>query len=165
MTPRLAWILAVLGIVLCATGANAQRTPPPVSPLAARVDPYVAKPRVIVMTDIANEPDDQMSMVRFLLYSNQLDIEGLIATTSTWMKKQVRPDVIRAVLDAYEQVQPNLVKHHPDFPTAAALRTLVVSGQPTYGMEAVGPEPEKMSEGAQLIIKAADKPDALRSGC
>ena len=29
------------------------------------------------MTDIANEPDDQMSMVRFLVYSNQFDVEGL----------------------------------------------------------------------------------------
>ena len=28
------------------------------------------------MTDIANEPDDQMSLVRFLLYSNQFDVEG-----------------------------------------------------------------------------------------
>ena len=46
------------------------------------------------MTDIANEPDDQMSMVRFLVYSNQFDVEGLVATTSTWMKNKVRPDVI-----------------------------------------------------------------------
>src|SRR5690242_1228189 len=102
--------------------------------LAARVDPYVEKQRVVVMTDIANEPDDQMSMVRFLVYSNQFDVEGLIATTSTWMKRTVRPDVIRSLIDAYEQVQPNLLKHAPGFPAAAALRPLVVSGQPTYGM-------------------------------
>jgi hypothetical protein len=101
----------LLGLAMCASSATAQQM---ASPLAARVDPYVAKPRVIVMTDIANEPDDQMSMVRFLLYSNQLDIEGLIATTSTWMKKQVRPDVIRTVLDAYDQVQPNLAKSPPE---------------------------------------------------
>src|SRR4030095_15319371 len=60
---------------------------------AARVDPYADLQRVVVMTDIANEPDDQMSMVRFLLYSNQFDIEGLVATTSTWMRNKVRPDV------------------------------------------------------------------------
>ena len=53
------------------------------------------------MTDIANEPDDQMSMVRFLVYSNQFDVEGLIATTSTWMRNQVRPDVIQTLVDAY----------------------------------------------------------------
>src|SRR5262249_27708984 len=55
------------------------------------------------------------------------------------------------------QVQPNLLKHQPDYPTADALRAIVVSGQPSYGMEAVGPD--KMSAGAELIIKAADKND------
>jgi hypothetical protein len=40
------------------------------------------KPRVFVLTDIENEPDDAMSMVRFLVYSNQWDVEGLAATTS-----------------------------------------------------------------------------------
>lgn len=37
------------------------------------------KLRVIVLTDIENEPDDAMSLVRFLTYSNQWDVEGLIA--------------------------------------------------------------------------------------
>jgi Protein of unknown function (DUF1593) len=46
--------------------------------LAARVDPYAARARVVVMTDFANEPDDQMSMVRFLVYANRFDVEGLI---------------------------------------------------------------------------------------
>ena len=82
-------------------------------PAASRVDPYVARPRVIVLTDIANEPDDQMSLVRFLVYSNQFEVEGLVATTSTWMKNKVRPDVIHSLLDAYEQVQPNLLRHAP----------------------------------------------------
>jgi Protein of unknown function (DUF1593) len=124
---------------------------------ASQPDPFVARPRVIVMTDIANEPDDQMSLVRFLLYSNQLDVEGLVATTSTWMKRKVRPDVIHSVLDAYEKVQPNLSTHAPGFPTAATLRAVVVPGQPAYGMEAVGRE--KMSPGAELISRAAEKAD------
>ena len=42
---------------------------PSVNQLAARVDPYTERQRVVVMTDIANEPDDQMSMVRFLVYA------------------------------------------------------------------------------------------------
>ena len=67
------------------------------------------------MTDIANEPDDQMSMVRFLVYSNEFDVEGLVATTSTWMRQQVRPDVIRMLVDAYEQVRPSLLTHRPGF--------------------------------------------------
>ena len=122
-------------------------------PAASQPDPYVARPRIVVMTDIANEPDDQMSMVRFLLYSNEFDVEGLVATTSTWMKNKVRPDVILSLLDAYEQVQPNLLKHAPGFPAAAALRAVVVSGQPAYGMAAVGSG--KSSPGAELILRAA----------
>ena len=40
------------------------------------------KIRVFVLTDIENEPDDAQSLVRFLVYSNQWDVEGLVATTS-----------------------------------------------------------------------------------
>jgi len=121
------------------------------------VDPFVPRPRVLVMTDIANEPDDQMSMVRFLLYSNQLEVEGLVASTSTWMKNKVRPDVIRAVIDAYEKVQPNLLKHAPGFPAASALRAIVAEGQASYGMAAVGAD--KVSPGAELILRAALRDD------
>jgi len=139
-----------LGSSLDVRGAE----PPAAAP---QVDPYVARPRVIVMTDIANEPDDQMSLVRFLLYSNEFDVEGLVASTSTWMKNEVRPDVIHSVLDAYEKVQPNSSKHAPGFPTAAALRAVVAAGQPAYGMEAVGRD--KTSAGAELIVRAAEKAD------
>ena len=53
------------------------------------------KQRVIVLTDISNEPDDEQSMVRFLVYSNEYDVEGMIATTSVWLRDKVRPDKIR----------------------------------------------------------------------
>jgi hypothetical protein len=126
-------------------------------PTPSLVDPFVARPRVVVMTDIANEPDDQMSLVRFLLYSNEWDTEGLVAVTSTWMKARVRPDVILSVLDAWAKVQPHLLKHAPGFPTAAALRAVVVPGQPGYGMAAVGEG--RTSPGAELILRAAEKAD------
>jgi hypothetical protein len=137
--------------------AAAQPTPAALDSVGARIDPFVARPRLLVLTDIANEPDDQMSMVRLLLYSNQIDLEGLVASTSTWMKRAVRPDVIRQVIDAYAEVQPNLLEHAPGFPTADSLRKLVTTGQPGYGMAAVGAD--KMSPGAELIIRAADRAD------
>jgi hypothetical protein len=121
------------------------------------VDPFVARPRVVVMTDIANEPDDQMSLVRFLLYSNEWDTEGLVAVTSTWMRARVRPDAILSVLDAWAKVQPNLLKHAPGFPTAAALRAVVVPGPPGYGMAAAGEG--RTSPGAELILRASEKDD------
>jgi hypothetical protein len=138
------------GTVMAPTDADFQR-------LAARVDPFVEKNRVLVLTDIANEPDDQMSMVRFLVYANAFDVEGLVATTSTWMRSRVRPDVIHKVLDAYEKVHPALSGHAQGFPTAASLRSLVTTGLPTFGMADVGTGP--LSPGAALIVRAADKPD------
>jgi Protein of unknown function (DUF1593) len=140
------------------TDLAVSRQPSSPAPPAARADTYMVKSRVVVMTDIANEPDDQMSMVRLLVYANEFDIEGLIATTSTWMKARVRPDVLQSLLDAYGQVQPNLLKHRLGFPAASALRSVVASGQPGYGMAAVGPD--RVSAGAELIIRAAERPDA-----
>lgn len=147
---------ARLALAFCLASSTSIRAagPPPAS---AGVDPHVQRPRVIVMTDIANEPDDQMSMVRFLLYSNGFDVEGLVATTSTWMKDRVRPDVIVSLVDAYESVRPNLLAHAPGFPTAAALRGVLASGQPGYGMGAVGRG--SSSAGSELILRAAAKPD------
>src|SRR5215471_1068 len=145
---------ASVAVLLTIAFAQASQTP---DPLAARVDPYVEKQRVVVMTDIANEPDDQMSMVRLLVYSNEFDVEGLIATTSTWMRRQTRPDVIRMLIDAYDQVRPTLLTHRPGFPSADALRSVVATGQPGYGMAAVGRD--TMSPGAELILRAADNAD------
>ena len=136
LTTNVWTIGAVLGCVVLAYPQAQQPAAP--NPFAARVDPYVEKQRVVVMTDIANEPDDQMSMVRLLVYSNQFDIEGLVATTSTWMKNKVRPDVIHTLIDAYSLVRPKLLEHQPGFPSAESLKAVVVSGQPAYGMAAVG---------------------------
>jgi hypothetical protein len=125
--------------------------------IAARIDPYSPKPRLVVLTDIANEPDDQMSMVRFLVYSNQFDVEGLVATTSTWMRSKVRPDVLDALVARYAEVQPSLRQHDAGFPDPAALKQVIASGQIGFGMDAVGQG--KMTQGAELILRAADKND------
>jgi hypothetical protein len=129
---------------------------PAVNPLASRVDPYAERQRVVVMTDIANEPDDQMSMVRFLVYSNQFDVEGLIATTSTWMKNRVRPDVLETLVAAYGEVRPTLLNTTgiPGRRRTACGHRIGAAG---YGMAAVGPG--KMSRGAELIVSAADEND------
>ncbi|HMB90335.1 MAG TPA: nucleoside hydrolase-like domain-containing protein [Rhodothermales bacterium] len=124
---------------------------------AAMVDSLPGKPRVLVLSDIGNEPDDQMSLTRFLVYANEFDIEGLVATTSTWQRETVRPDIMMQVIEAYGPVQPMLSQHADGFPTAAALKALVASGQPAYGMAAVGEG--KLSPGAELLIHAADRDD------
>jgi cellulose-binding protein len=115
------------------------------------------KPRVLVLTDIENEPDDAMSMVRFLVYSNQWDVEGLVATTSVHQKNKVAAWRIREIVDAYAQVRDNLELHERGFPTADALRAVIVEGRPDFGMHAVGKGMD--SAGSELLIAAADRPD------
>ena len=74
------------------------------------------------------------------------------------MKNKVRPDVIQTLIGAYELVLPRLLQHLPGFPSGESLRGVVVAGQPAYGMAAVGPD--KSSEGADLIVRSAEKSDA-----
>src|SRR5512133_1189427 len=75
-------------------------------------DPVPEQPhRLIVLSDIEADPDDTQSFVRLLLYSNKIDIKGLIATTSCWKKTSVAPESIVKIIKAYGQIQPNLLKH------------------------------------------------------
>jgi len=115
------------------------------------------KHRVIILTDIEADPDDTQSLVRLLLYSDEIDIKGLIATTSCWHKSTVNPESIKRIIQAYGKVQPNLVKHDTAFPRAETLFPLVKQGLPVYGMLGVGKG--KDSEGADWIIKELKKND------
>jgi len=115
------------------------------------------KLRVVVLTDIEADPDDSQSMVRFLTYSNQWDVEGLIATTSIHQKTRVAPESILKILDTYDKVQPNLLRHEPGFPTALALKATVKKGLAIYGMEGVGTGHD--SQGSDWIVNVLKKND------
>lgn len=115
------------------------------------------KPRIFVLTDIENEPDDAMSMVRFLVYANQYDIEGLAATTSIHQQNRVAPQRIRQIAEAYGKVRDNLEKHEPGFPTGEYVLSKITEGLPEYGMLAVGED--KDSPASEALIQAVDKND------
>lgn len=92
---------------------------------------FPSKPRVFILSDISNEPDDAESLVRYLLYSNQFNTEGLVACTSTWMKTKVCPQDMHKIVDAYADAVDNLNKHaHPDFqyPSAEYMKSIIKSG-------------------------------------
>ena len=116
------------------------------------------KPRVFVLTDIENEPDDAQSMVRFLTYANHFDIEGLVATTSVHQRDKTAAWRIREIVEAYGKVRDNLETHERGFPTSQQLLSVVKEGLPAYGMAAVGEG--KDSSGSEALIAAADRDDA-----
>ncbi len=115
------------------------------------------KPRIIVLTDIENEPDDAMSLVRFLTYANQWDVEGLIATTSIHQRNKVATWRIIEIIEAYGKVRNNLLKHEPGYPRAESLLSVVREGRTDYGMNAVGEGMD--SPGSDLIIEVVDRDD------
>ncbi len=124
---------------------------------AQKLRAQTEKIRLIVMTDISNEPDDQQSLTRLLLYANEFDIEGIIATTSCW--KQSNPDIasINGVIDAYAKVYSNLLLHDVNYPTAAYLKSISKSGVNGYGMSAAASNLN--NEGINHIISVIDKND------
>ena len=85
----------------------------------------IEKNRAIILTDIENEPDDTESMIRLMLYSNDIDIRGLIATTSIHMRTRTSPESIVRIINAYGKILPNLKKHSPQYPEAGYLLSLV----------------------------------------
>jgi hypothetical protein len=126
---------------------------------SARADdpPQGERSRVLVLTDIGNEPDDSQSMVRFLLYTNEFDVEGMVATTSTHLKERVNTRMITERVEAYGQVRDNLLKHADGYPTEQFLQERIKSGRPEFGMAGVGEG--KDSEGSDWIIRVVDRDD------
>jgi len=121
-----------------------------------------AKPRVIVLTDIGGDPDDQQSMVRFLSYCNEFDVEGLIATSRMDHGKDTKPELIREQVQAYEKVRENLNLHAAGFPTADYLLQRIKSGQPDADHDPKTPPVVGVgndTEGSAWIISVVDAPD------
>ncbi|MBI4890940.1 MAG: DUF1593 domain-containing protein [Acidobacteria bacterium] len=116
-----------------------------------------SKPRVVVLTDIENEPDDTQSMVRFLVYSNHFDVEAVVATTSVHQRTRTASAHIREIVAAYGRVRDNLILHEPGFPTEAYLQSVIRDGRPAFGMNAVGKDMD--SPGSDRIIEVVDRDD------
>ena len=87
------------------------------------------KPRVIATTD--GEIDDRCSMVRFLMYANEWDIEGIVISSSNFHWKGhhwADEEWIDEDIDLYAKSYENLKRHDPDFPSPDALKKLVYIG-------------------------------------
>ncbi len=143
-----------VGIALIAGVAVAAQVPAQ----APAPESFSGHPRVVIISDIGNEPDDQMSFVRLLLYSNQLDLEAMIASTSTWQKTATHPETMHAIVKVFGQVRPNLMLHAKGWPEAEELDKRVFAGQPAYGMAATGEG--KASAGSTALVKAIEREDS-----
>lgn len=155
------------------------------SPVRAAVAP--ARPRVIVSSDLPpldvipgkgaragdppeklSDPDDVQSMVRFLLYANELDVEGLVASAGTFANVARKQNVLD-LLEVYARVAANLQRHDPRYPDAERLRAVTWQGRdgawgtPDFGRDTPTLESilgdGKDSEASDAIIRVVDRPD------
>ena len=109
----------------------------------------VEKPRVIATTD--GEIDDECSMVRFLLYANEWDVEAIITSSSQYHShghNWAGDDWVQPYLNAYAKVYPNLIKHDPRYPAPEYLQARTLLGN----VKAEG-DMEEATAGSKYIVK------------
>lgn len=129
-----------------------------------------ARPRTIVCTD--PELDDLNSMIRQLLYSNDMEIAGLIYASSRYHwkgdgrgteffladREYSTPRTswrwapgerfIHDAVDAYAEAHPNLLVHDPAYPEPDRLRAVIREGNVTFEGDTASESP-----GSQLIAE------------
>ena len=139
-----------------------------------------ARPRTIITAD--PELDDLNSMIRLLLFSNEIEIEGLVYASSRfhWRgdgagtafflpeREYDEPQTswrwapgerfIDDAVDAYAEVYDNLVVHDPRYPDPAHLRSLIREGNVDFEGDTSAESP-----GSRLIADAllSDRPGPL----
>jgi hypothetical protein len=115
---------------------------------AAEVDEQ--RPRVIVTTD--GEIDDRSSFARFLLYTCDFDVIGIVPTNSKWQKDGHGKEWIVEAIRRYEQVLPILRKHQSRYPSADFLRDRIFMGNEDRKF-LEGAPPFQDTPGSEFIIQ------------
>lgn len=146
-----------LMLSLLVQGGNAQCTAvePPTSegPSETVASQSNDRLRVLIETDAGGDPDDEQSLVRFLLYANEWDVEGIICNRETARDgenlntERTGLGIVTRQLKAYGDCYSSLVKHDSRFPEPEDLLKRTVAG---YASRV---------DGVELIIEAVDNPD------
>jgi hypothetical protein len=109
--------------------------------------------RVIVETDAGGDPDDEQSLVRFLLYCNEWDVEGIICNREqardgeNLNSERTGLGIVRRLANAYGECYPNLAKQDARYAEPEMLLRRIVSGY------------DDSDAGVRLILAAVDSPD------
>src|SRR5688572_3011813 len=109
--------------------------------------------RLIVETDAGGDPDDEQSMVRFLLYANEWDVTGIIANRPHAREGENQNvhrtglAIVEAMVDAYGECWPRLREHDNRYPPPELLLERTVPGY------------NDTDAGVKLIIDAVDAED------
>jgi hypothetical protein len=109
--------------------------------------------RVIVETDAGGDPDDEQSLVRFLMYSNEWDVEGIICNRAeardgeNLNSERTGLGIAQRLVRAYGECYAKLIQHDARYPKPEQLLERTVSGY------------DDSEEGVKLILAAVDSTD------
>ena len=137
----------------------------------------MSKPRILVLTDIGGDPDDEQSLIRLLVFANEFEIEGIIP--QLWAKHEGRHgpltptsqmDLVRQMLGHYGKIHSTLLQHSADYPTEDFLGAKLKRGTvnvPHASVSSSKPLPDVSgivgtgldTEGSEWIIQVVDRPD------
>ncbi len=136
---RLIWMLSAATLFLAASSAVPGEEPP--------------RRRIIIETDAGGDPDDEQSLVRFLLYASEWDVEGIIANRpvardgENLNTERTGLGIVRRLVKAYEACYAKLKQHDERYPPPAQLVERVVPGY------------DDRDDGVRLILAAVDRDD------
>ncbi|WP_245189380.1 DUF1593 domain-containing protein [Lunatimonas salinarum] len=111
------------------------------------------KPQVFLLTDIGGDTDDEQSLTRFLYYADQLDIKALCATSRLGHGQDTKPELIRAHVQAYREVYPNLRLHSQEYPSPDYLESIIKDGRGNQQQVGEGFD----SEASDYLIQVVDE--------
>ena len=147
--------MALTALAACSGGSADEPATTDAAPAGDVVTRTVQdKCRTVITTD--GEVDDRDSVIRALLYANEMDIAGIVLTSSMYHYAGNGADVepfrwtgtqwLTDFLDAYEQVYPNLCVHAEGYPEPAFLRENTKIGNITNQGEM-----EEVTEGSEFL--------------
>lgn len=136
MAQKLFLCIALLGLVGCHAPSESLR------------------PRVVVSTDIGGtDPDDNQSMAHLLMYSDRVELEGIISSPS--FGEGHKGEILR-MIDLYAEDLDQLAQHYPKLMTPESLRAITKQGR--KGAAPMGGYSEP-TEGSEWIVRCAQKED------
>ncbi len=136
------WMVAAAVALLCGMTACAK---------AERVAATAEQERYRVVVTSDAEIDDECSMMRFMLYMNEWDVEAIISSSSQFHAHDhnwAGDDWLEPYLDAYEAVYPNLKLHDARYPAPDKVRSISMRGN-----VATEGEMEEVTAGSQKIVE------------
>jgi len=119
--------------------------------------------KLIITTDIGQDPDDTQSFIRLLHYANEFEIMGIIANADAnyeHEKPEINTEILYELIEAYSKIENNLRKYDLRYPQAESLKKKVKIGCAGNGTKVpvekyIGTG--KDTEGSDWIIKVVDE--------